>query len=200
MKVAETLERALSIQREIWDAIVGELTVTDTRQRILLEYLGVALEHHEAIIVLVRNDLRGSALSLVRSVFEILYRSAWVCTCAKPEHIEKIVKDKFDFPQMAKMVSEIDAAIGGAFFKEFKKLSWKQQNQFVHTGHLQRIGRISREDLQSPYPDEGIILQVNITTQALLLVAIFVLKAIGRVPKAERLERFMLTFGSAAQS
>ena len=84
--------------------------------------------------------------------------------------------------------------------REFKKLSWKQQNQFVHTGHLQRIGRISREDLQSPYPDEGIILQVNITTQALLLVAIFVLKAIGRVPKAERLERFILAFGSTAQS
>src|SRR5437867_4740082 len=97
MKVAETLDRALSIQREIWDAIVGELTITDLRQPILLEYLGVALEHHEAIIVLVRNDLRGSALSLVRSVFEILYRAAWVCTCTKPEHIEKIAKDKFDF-------------------------------------------------------------------------------------------------------
>ena len=64
----------------------------------------------------------------------------------------------------------------------------------------ERIGRISREDLQSPYPDEGIILQVNITTQALLLVAIFVLKAIGRVPKAERLERSILAFGSTAQS
>ena len=80
MKVAETLERALSIQREIWDAIVGEFKVTDRRQPILLEYLGVALEHHEAITVLVRNDLRGSALSLVRPVFEILYRTAWVCT------------------------------------------------------------------------------------------------------------------------
>ena len=197
MTVAKTLDRALSIQHEIWDAIVGEFTISDRSQPILLEYLGVALEHQEAIIVLVRNDLRGSALSLVRSVFEILYRTAWVCTCAKPSDIEKILKDKFDFPQMGKMVSEIDAAISGASFKAFKKLSWEQQNEFTHTGHLQRIGRISREDLQSPYPDEGIILQVNITTLALLLVAIFVLKAIGRIAKAERLERLILTFGSS---
>jgi len=50
MKVAETLERALSIQREIWNGIAGQLTITDTRQPLLLECLGIALEHHEAIM------------------------------------------------------------------------------------------------------------------------------------------------------
>lgn len=199
MTVTEALDRARDIQRQIWDAIVGEFTVTDIRQPILLEYLAVALEHQEAITVLVRKGLRGSALSMVRHVFEILYHTGWVCTCAKPGDVEKILKDKFESPPIGKMVAEIDAAIGGTFFSKFKQLSWGQQNQFTPTGHLQRIGRVSRGDLQSPYPDEGMMLQVNVTTKTLLLVAIFVLKEIARNPEAERLEQLMLRFGASGE-
>lgn len=74
MTLKEQLDRADDARHSAWDAIVGPITVVDSRSQVLLSC--IALEHQEAIILLARHGLSGSALALVRPVFEILYRAA----------------------------------------------------------------------------------------------------------------------------
>jgi hypothetical protein len=72
----EQLDRADAARNSAWDAIVGPITIIDTRSQILLSYASIALEHQEAIVMLARHGLSGSAFALVRPLFEILYRAA----------------------------------------------------------------------------------------------------------------------------
>ena len=100
MTLGEHLDRASVTTRETWDALVGPITISDTRSQLLLAYVSVALEHQEAIVLLARQALPASAFALVRPIFELLYRSAWMYFCAKPREVAKIKAGKFNFPPM----------------------------------------------------------------------------------------------------
>jgi hypothetical protein len=196
MTLEQELDRADAARYSAWEAIVGPITIVDTRSQILLSYTSIALEHQEAIVLLARRGLSGSAFALVRPVFEILYRAAWICACAKPAEVDRIKAGKFTFPMMGDMVAEIDAKHGFDFFKGFKASSWNEQNDFTHTGKLQIGSRLTRDDLQAAYPDEMIAIQVATATIASMMVAVLLLKTHNRMLDGERLEQALAQFGT----
>ena len=194
MTLSEHLDRADAATRAAWEAIEGRFTIKNTRSQLFLAYASIALEHQEAITLLIRRGLRGSAVALIRPVFEILYRAAWIHHCAKPNQIEKIKKGTFRFPEMGTMVTGIDNAMGQTFFQSFKANSWKDQNDFTHSGRLQVNSRLTRDDLQSAYPDEMIAVNLATTTMVAILVTVILLKTHDRVADGERLEAMLAQF------
>src|SRR5262249_44496956 len=136
----------------------------------------------------------GSAFALVRPIFEILYRAAWICACAKPKEVDRIKAGKFTFLKMGDMVAAIDAKHGFDFFKGFKASSWQEQNDLTHTGNLQIGSRLTRDDLQTAYPEEMIAIQVTTTTIATMMVAVLLLKTHNRTSDGERLEQVLTQF------
>src|SRR5690348_14092597 len=98
MTLAESLKKSDEVRHQIWDAMAGPITIKDIRTQLVLEYFSIAIEHHEAITLLTANNLRGSALALIRPIFEIMYKAAWVCTTATDQQVEKIKRSNFDFP------------------------------------------------------------------------------------------------------
>ena len=195
MTLSEALDRADRALREVCDATEVEWVVVDNKTQLVLEYFSTALEHQSAIILLVRAKHRGSALALVRSVYEIIYRAMWVMSCAKPEDVEKIKKDTFAFPGMGTLVAEIDAALTTSFFSNIKKLGWNIQNAFTHTGRSQRIGRVKSSSTEwVDYPEKGMILQVDCAMQMLIIFAIFLVKSHGYKEAAARLDKLAEIF------
>jgi len=192
----EQLDRADAARHSAWDAIIGPITIVDTRSQVLLSYASIALEHQEAIVLLTRHGLSGSAFALVRPIFEILYRAAWICACAKPGEVDRIKAGKFTFPKMGDMVAAIDAKHGFDFFKGFKASSWNEQNDFTHAGKLQIGSRLTRDDLQAAYPDEMIAVQITTATIAAMMVAVLLLKTHNRTSDGERLEDALVQFGT----
>ena len=188
MTLREQLDRADAARHSAWDVIAGPITIVDTRSQVLLSYASIALKHQEAIVLLARRGLSGSAFALVRPVFEIFYRAAWICACAKPKDVEGIKAGKFTFPKMGDMVASIDAKHGFDFFKNFKAYSWNEQNDFTHAGKLQIESRLTRDDLQSAYPDQMIAGQVTTATIAALMVPVLLLKTHNRTTDGEQLE------------
>ena len=67
------------------------------------------------------------------------------------------------------MVNGIDKAMGEKFFQKFKTNSWKDQNDFTHTGSMQVNSRLTRDGLQSAYPDEMIAVNLATTTMVAML-------------------------------
>jgi len=195
MTLPESLDRADHALNEVCDATEVDWVIVDNKTQLLLEYFSTALEHQAAIILLVRNNLRGSALALVRSVFEIVYRSLWVQFCATSEQADKIKKGPFDFPFMGQMVSEVDKTLATSFFSEIKRLSWGIQNDFTHTGRLQRIGRVAGTGGQHiDYPDKGMILQIDCVAQVVVIYSIVLAKSHGHDAAGERLDKLAASF------
>ena len=52
------------------------------RTVVLLGLISQLVEHHEAVLLLVRNGKVGSAFALQRSIFEGVYRGMWLNFCA----------------------------------------------------------------------------------------------------------------------
>lgn len=57
-------------------------TSDDERSTVVVGFIDQAIEHHAAILLLLRSGLVGSAFALTRSVTEILFRGVWLTTCA----------------------------------------------------------------------------------------------------------------------
>src|SRR5215469_8307335 len=128
MTVAGTLERADRVRAEVAQALQGEYK-DDTRLMVLLAYVDLAIEHHEAIGLLLRSELHGSAFSLTRVVFEILFCAHWVAQCGSDKDLEKIAfRANFEFPGMGTIVKDVDIAVGtdGFFLRRSKKRAGKE--------------------------------------------------------------------------
>ena len=140
------------------------------------------------IILLSRSGLRGSAFALVRPIFENLYRVAWMYGGAEPEELRNLGKKNSQFPTIKEMASAIDGDKGQGFFTQFKELSWADQNDFTHSGHLPRISQFAGKELQSYYPDHMVIGQVYASLTAALMLCVLFLKNTARVEDGQKIE------------
>jgi hypothetical protein len=182
----QALERSDSVRSQVRTLIAGNYHNTEIKQRLAAAYTSLALEHHEAITGLIRSELHGSAMALVRPVFEILFQSHWVFACAKPNDVDRIAKGKkFDFPGMATLVQEVDNAYGtGGFFSEVKRRGWNAMNSYTHSGILQLSSRFDGDSVTPNYDDGALTEAVNTTTIAIAMMGRFLSVATNRTEAA----------------
>lgn len=182
----EALERADVVRNNVRTLIAGDYHNTEIKQRLAAAYTSLALEHHEAIIRLIRTELHGSAMAIVRSVFEILFQSHWVFGCAKPNDVDRISKgQKFDFPGMGTIVQNVDDAYGtGGFFSEVKRRGWNAMNSYTHSGILQLSSRFAGDSVTPNYDEGALTEAVNTTTIAIAMMGRFLSVATNRTDAA----------------
>src|SRR5438552_18767075 len=70
----------------------------DTKITMLRAYVDIALEHHEAIWLLTKSKLNGSAFAMVRLVYDAVFRAFWINKVATDEQIERATRDELGFP------------------------------------------------------------------------------------------------------
>jgi hypothetical protein len=134
------------------------------------------IEHHDAIVLLIRNRLVGSAFALARSVLEILVRGAWFTCCATQEQITKFrEQDKIDLT-FGEMREAIDQSQQIDYFHSLKD-PWKMANSYTHTGILQLGRRFTGDALAANYKESEIIEVLRaITVWILVLVQPYLMK------------------------
>ena len=110
------------------------------RSRLACACWHVAVEHSMAIVVLVHEKLHGSALALIRPLFEAYARGMWLMHAATDDEVDRA-----------------GHIVGGALVG-LKKDSWSRLCSFTHTGYQQIGARLTPEGLGYDYQD-GEILQ-----------------------------------------
>ena len=115
-----------------------KMDATD-RNRIVGSAFAIAMDHHAAIVVLMRHTLYSSSFSLLRVLFEAYLRGLWLKYCASDEHVQRV----FDGEEPPKtIVAEIEAtdAFSDKVLSHIKKKAWRAMCDYTHTGglHLQR--------------------------------------------------------------
>ncbi|HVZ61645.1 MAG TPA: hypothetical protein VG892_12745 [Terriglobales bacterium] len=156
-----------------------EYVITDQQAQLriplVISLIDQAIEHHEAMLLLITRDMTGSAFALARSVVEGVYRGLWINQGATHEEIQRFTqKDEISI-SMGKLSEVIDASNNTeTFFADLKKRSWDVLNSYTHNGMMQLSRRFTGTDLQPAYTDGQISeIMTIVTTRILLLIMSF---------------------------
>lgn len=143
MKIAQLVADAEALIRWLEQEIDGLEVKSDDRTRLAAGCFGLALEHQRAIVVLISRSIFGSALSLVRSIFEAYVRGVWLYRRASDADLERFKTDKLDctFESLVQDVERLDGFDEGVL-SSVKRQWWKAMNSFTHGG----IAQIARRD------------------------------------------------------
>jgi hypothetical protein len=146
---------------------------SDERIRISAACFDIALEHQKAIVLLIANNLVGTAFALVRLLFEAYIRGLWLGKCASSNEIKKYKKDKIE-KNFATLIEEIEKIEG---FKEgilskAKVAGWKAMNSYTHSGFYQSVRRNKEETIEPNYDDDEIIEVLGFSNSIGLLSAL----------------------------
>lgn len=164
------------------------------RSRVAAACLGVALDHHHAIIILVARDRFASSFALVRIIFESFLRGAWLMHCASDQQIERFSTD-WEPPKIDALLSDLEDR--GGYQKEslsaIKGSAWRTMCSYTHTGSLQ-IQRWQTESSVEPRYEPGEITEV--LSFANLIASLSAVELISIYGNEGEIEQFTESLGS----
>jgi hypothetical protein len=145
----------------------------DLRTLIAAACFDTVLEHQNAIARLVENQLKGSALALMRVIAEAFIRGMWFARCATDDEIVRFQKND-EIKKLTSLVAEIEVAMGNATdtLSKMVQSQWGTLCGFTHTGFKQLTRRYSGPLLKPNYPDTEVIPALNFTGAIGLLAAV----------------------------
>jgi hypothetical protein len=143
----------------------------DLRTVVVMGTVAQIIEHHEAMLLLVRNDKIGSSFALIRSIVEGVYRGMWINFCATDAQIEEFEREDEMPLNMTRMARAIDDGYQAqGFFEDLRARSWAAVCSYTHTGMLQLGRRFTGAAAQPAYTDEEIFAATTTATTCILLL------------------------------
>jgi hypothetical protein len=143
----------------------------DLRTVIVMGTVSQIIEHHEAMLLAIRNDKTGSAFALVRSIVEGVYRGLWINFCAEDAQIQEFERDDHLPVNMTQMAQAIDVKYQAqGFFEDLRARSWAALCSYTHTGMLQLGRRFTGANAQPAYTDGEILAATTSATTCILLL------------------------------
>ena len=104
----------------------------DLRTVMVIGFITQLVEHHEAMLLLIRADKVGSAFALARSPVEGMYRGMWINFAATDAQVARFEREDNIGLTMTQLAQAIDAAYhAGDFFEDLKRRSWDALNSYA---------------------------------------------------------------------
>jgi len=194
----KTCNRADECRAELCALLSGKYE-GGVRWGALLSSFDVVVEHHKAIIGLVRAGLYRSAFALVRAIVETCYRGHWLARCASDMQIRKLIRNKSRFPSMKQMADEVDRALDteGLYRGLLEEDRWDAMCDYTHTGARQLSKRSLGARIQPNYSDEEVISVIGVSTSAMLMFGRLLAIMAERKPAADQIEQMIIDFATA---
>ena len=89
--------RGAEIRTRLREFLTRHDYTADTGTVLVIGAVDQALEHHEAIWLLDSRKLNGSAMAMIRLVYDAMFRALWLNACAKAEQIEQAAEDELNW-------------------------------------------------------------------------------------------------------
>ena len=98
----------------------------------------IALDHHAAIVFLMKNTFYSSSFALLRSQFEAYLRGLWLKHCATDTQVSAFFRGAEPPKTMVAEIESTEAFTSGVLSR-IKRENWGAMCAFTHTGglHLQ---------------------------------------------------------------
>jgi hypothetical protein len=193
-QIEDISNRGAEIRSRLCELLSRHELPTDTKTAFLTGFVSIALEHHEAIFLLIKSKLTGSAFALVRLLFDTTVRALWINKVANESQIEKMNRDKLKFPRMSQMLAEIDQNYDTDNFFQSLKEAWKAMCSYAHSGALQIARRFTNGEVKPSYSDDEIVQALNVTNTVLMLLTRMFFVSMGWHQEADETEKMMLEY------
>jgi uncharacterized protein DUF6988 len=191
-ELTSELKSAEETLREVKRVLNDGQFPDDERTSLVAAFVDQGIEHHAAILFLMRSGFDGSAFALTRSVTEILVRGVWMLACATDEQVQKFVKhDQID-QTFGELAETVDKTCDLEYFSEFKRQTWRTLNSYAHTGMLQLGRRFHGDKLKPSYTDAERIEVVRAITSCILMLVRPFLAQHGQVDSAKVIDNLMV--------
>ncbi len=164
----KALELVIWIERSLHDL---SLPPSD-RIKISAACFATALEHHHAVVILLRERLNGSAFALVRSEYEAFVRGVRLAKCATDEQLNSFLSGG-EPPRLGTILCAIEAIprFDSKMLSAVKAENWKSMCAYTHTGALQVQRWIASDAIDSRHSPEEIEEVLEFTNAIALLAA-----------------------------
>jgi|CXWL01.1.fsa_nt_gi hypothetical protein len=171
MHSEEDLTKAEGFGAWLHERTNGLVFKVDERMNIAEGFFYLAQEHHDAIIVLVRARLYGSAWALARPLLEAYVRGTWLLRHASQAELESFMKGKC--PKFNQLITAIGnkPETGGAWLEEIQKKAWPGLNDYTHGGASQISQRFTKDAIESAYSEKILADLFAITREVAIFVA-----------------------------
>jgi hypothetical protein len=171
--IAEEVNKAARMHEFLEDILAGAYR-DNLRSRLFGAFMAICLSHHEAILILARNqNLGGSALALLRPLVESAYRGVYLGVIATDADVKKIADDKFRYPNFNEIAEGLDQHMAtGSLYKMYGGQTWGLLNDLTHTGVVQLASRLGTDGRMGSHYDTDILRGLIISsTSALIRIA-----------------------------
>jgi hypothetical protein len=186
--------RGTQIRERLWDLLERHAYPDDERSTWVEGSLAVALEHHEAISLLIKRQLNGSAFALVRPMVDTVVRAHWINAVASDEQVAQAREDKNVFPSMSEMSEAVGKAYGAdELFQQFTS-EWEAMCSYTHSGARQIALRFTGTDLKPRYNEEAKVEVLHFTNMALLFLTGMFFVSTGHQPEAAETRTITLDY------
>lgn len=169
----------------------------DIKTTLVVAYVDTALEHHEAIGLLAKSQLYGSAFAFVRLVWDAMLRALWINKVADPEQIEQASRDELKW-RMDQVHIDVKQSYFGYTQKDdvtlaeqadecFERVKevWKAGCSYTHSGALQLARRFTFDEMKPNYTEHEIVEALRLATMAHLFLLPALLLSMGYIPEAD---------------
>jgi hypothetical protein len=171
----------------------------DLRTVMAIGFITQIIEHHGAMLLLIRGDKIGSAFALARSLVEGMYRGLWINFVATDVEVARFERTDDIGLTMTELARAIDRAYhAGHFFENLKVRSWDALNSYAHTGVLQLGRRFREHNVEPAYTDAEIFEVTTAVTTCVLLLAGKFLAVQNHPDECRAVEALVETYGPAA--
>ncbi len=158
---SEALDNSIELSDWVAEKLCGlripELP-NQKRLQLSMAFQHLAFEHAQAIVILVDNELVGSALALIRPMFEAIIRGVWLRYSASDEVIENFPKIKFPSPsEMAGNSPQSFSQSDSPPLSSLKERWWKTLCGYTHGGEEQICARLCETGLKESFEKDHVI-------------------------------------------
>jgi hypothetical protein len=125
--------------------------------RVALACYSIALDHREAILLLLKAGARTSAYALARSVYEAFMRGLW-CETVMTANQYEIVIERQSFPKFETMVAALKRHHENTeVFAQGKRHVWDAFSDYSHGGYRQVVRWLGGPGIEPCHPDDETI-------------------------------------------
>jgi hypothetical protein len=142
----------------------------------------VAIEHSQAIVVLVEHMLYGSALAMQRPLFEAYLRGMWLMHAATETDVDAAGRD--EFPRDVNKLLDGVRRAGADHLVHIKEQWWSRMCSLTHTGYQQIGARLTAEGLGQAYNETEVSQALAWADGVGLLVVVALSTLAGDQPRA----------------
>lgn len=153
LEVAVALEKSVRLSEVICKGFDHRCTL-GSRADHSIRYFALAIDHREAILLLIAAGARSSAYALLRSVYEACFRGLWTRYVASEAQLEHLKRGHLpSFEAVVKGLSRVPNPLSKKVFGGSKRLAWDAFCDYSHGGARQLKRMVSAEGIGPSHPD-----------------------------------------------